>query len=123
MRSLWALLADAAVVLLFVLIGRSSHDEGNALLGVAATLWPFAAALALGWLATRAWRAPAAPVRTGLGLWAVTVIGAMALRAVSGAGTAVSFIVVTTLFLGAGLLGWRAVASWVLSRRAGSAAR
>lgn len=118
MRFLPAAAADTAVVVLFVLVGRSSHESGNALLGVASTLWPFAAALAAGWLATRAWRAPTAPLRTGAGVWAVTVIGAMALRALSGAGTAVPFIAVTALFLCAGLVGWRAAAFLAQSRRA-----
>ncbi|WP_199859909.1 DUF3054 domain-containing protein, partial [Thermobifida halotolerans] len=94
MRSLPAAVVDAAVVVLFVLIGRSSHGEANALLGVLTTLWPFAASLTLGWLVTRAWQLPAAPIRTGLGVWAITVAGGMALRALSGGGIAVPFIVV-----------------------------
>ncbi len=118
MRSLPAAVVDAAVVLLFVLIGRSSHGEANTLLDVVVTLWPFAASLTLGWLVTRAWRLPIAPLRTGLGVWAITVAAGMALRALSGGGIAVSFIAVTSLFLAAGLIGWRAVATLLLSRRA-----
>ena len=117
MRSLPAAGVDAAVVLLFVLIGRSSHGEANTLLDVVVTLWPFAASLTLGWLVTRAWRLPIAPLRTGLGVWAITVAAGMALRALSGGGIAVSFIAVTSLFLAAGLIGWRAAATLVLSRR------
>ncbi|HLU97061.1 MAG TPA: DUF3054 domain-containing protein [Thermobifida alba] len=118
MRSLPAAVVDAAVVLLFVLIGRSSHGEANTLLDVVVTLWPFAASLTLGWLVTRAWRLPIAPLRTGLGVWAITVAAGMALRALSGGGIAVSFIAVASLFLAAGLIGWRAVATLLLSRRA-----
>ncbi|GAB3207734.1 DUF3054 domain-containing protein [Marinactinospora endophytica] len=121
MRFPWAVLIDLVCVLAFVLIGRSSHGEGNALLGLATTLWPFAAALAAGWLLTRAWRAPAAVLRTGVGVWVVTVAGGMALRAVTDAGTAPSFVVVTSVFLGVTLLGWRAVATAVLRRRPGRA--
>lgn len=117
MRSLPAAVVDAAVVLLFVLIGRSSHGEANTLLDVVVTLWPFAASLTLGWLVTRAWRLPIAPLRTGLGVWAITVAAGMALRALSGGGIAVSFIAVASLFLAAGLIGWRAAATLLLSRR------
>lgn len=117
MRSLPAAIVDSAVVVLFVLIGRSSHGEDHALIDVAATLWPFAAGLALGWLVTRAWRLPVAPLRTGLGVWAITVAAGMALRALSGGGIAVTFIAVASLFLGTGLIGWRVVAALVLSRR------
>lgn len=47
---------DAVLVLVFVLIGRGSHDEGSALIGLLTTLWPFLAALLLGWVVTRSWR-------------------------------------------------------------------
>ena len=60
---------------------------------------------------------PVAPLRTGVGVWAITVAAGMALRALSGGGIAVSFIVVASLFLAAGLIGWRVVATLVLSRR------
>ena len=43
-------------------------------------------------------------------MWAGTVAGGQALRVVSGQGTAVAFIVVSLLFLGLFLLGWRLVA-------------
>src|SRR5690606_437097 len=117
MRSVPAAVVDAAVVVLFVLIGRSSHGEPNTLIDVVTTLWPFAASLALGWIVARAWQMPVAPLRTGVGVWAITVAAGMALRALSGGGIAVSFIVVASLFLAAGLIGWRVVATLVLSRR------
>jgi len=117
MRSVSAAVVDAAVVVLFVLIGRSSHGEPNTLIDVVTTLWPFAASLALEWIVARAWQMPVAPLRTGVGVWAITVAAGMALRALSGGGIAVSFIVVASLFLSAGLIGWRVVATLVLSRR------
>ena len=112
-----ALVADAVAVLVFVVIGRRSHDEGSALLGTLAVAWPFWVAGALGWAAVRGWRRPRAVWPTGVGVLAVTVVGGMALRALTGAGTEVSFVVVTTVVLAVLLLGWRAVAARVTARR------
>jgi hypothetical protein len=113
-RSIWiAALIDLAVVLAFVLAGRRTH-EGQALAGdmqgFATSAWPFVAGAAVGWLVTRAWRWPASPVRAGLGIWASTVVIGMLLRAISGQGTALPFVIVATLTLAALLIGWRVVA-------------
>src|SRR5699024_6506425 len=40
-----AALLDVLAVLAFVIAGRSSHAEGNALAGIATTAWPFLAGL------------------------------------------------------------------------------
>lgn len=104
---------DAALVVAFAAFGRATHDGdvlGAGGSGLLQTSWPFLAALVAGWLAVRAWRHPAAPVRTGLGVWAVTLAGGMLLRAVSGQGTAVPFLVVAALTLLAALVGWRLLA-------------
>lgn len=111
-----ALLADAALVVVFASIGRASHDEGLTAGGLAQTSWPFLSGLAAGWLATRAWRLPAAPVRTGLGVWTATVVIGMLLRALTGQGTAPAFIVVAAVSLLVLLVGWRGIATLV-SRR------
>ena len=111
-----ALLADAALVLVFVLIGRASHDE-NPVLGALVTLWPFLVGLLFGWLVSRAWHAPIAVVRTGIPVWASTVIVGMLLRWASGQGVQVSFIIVTCIVLAFFLLGWRLVAALVWRRR------
>jgi peptidoglycan/LPS O-acetylase OafA/YrhL len=100
---------DVVLVVVFVLIGRRNHDEGFALVGTVTTLWPFLAGLAVGWLGMRAWRSPTRVVWTGIGIWIATVAVGMALRAVSGQGTAFSFVVVATLVLGVFLIGWRAL--------------
>lgn len=101
---------DAVLVVVFVSIGRSSHAEGLDLAGVAGTAWPFVAALAVGWIVARAWRHPLAIWPTGVVVWAVTVVGGMLLRALSGQGTQFAFIIVATLTLAAFLLGWRLIA-------------
>jgi hypothetical protein len=111
-----AAILDAVLVVVFVSIGRSSHEEGLDLAGIAGTAWPFLAALVAGWLAARAWRHPLAVWPTGVIVWAVTVIGGMLLRVASGQGTQFAFIVVATLTLAAFLLGWRLIALLVTRR-------
>jgi hypothetical protein len=113
-RPVTALLLDVGCVLAFVAIGRASHHDGESLAGLASTAWPFLAGLALGLLATRAWRRPAAIVPAGLGAWLGTAVIGMLLRVVAGQGTAPAFIGVALAFLGLFLLGWRAVAAVLL---------
>jgi Protein of unknown function (DUF3054) len=111
-----AALLDVCCVLAFVAIGRASHHDGESLAGLASTAWPFLAGLALGLLATRAWRRPAAIVPAGLGAWLGAVVIGMLLRVAAGQGTAPAFIGVALAFLGLFLLGWRAVAAILFGR-------
>lgn len=115
-----ALLLDIVLVVVFAAIGRATHD-GDVLgpfgSGLATTAWPFVAALLIGWLVTRAWCRPTAVVRTGLPVWAITVALGMVLRALSGQGVAVAFIIVATITLAVFLLGWRGVARLAARRR------
>lgn len=112
-----ALLADALCVLVFAAVGRRSHAEGVTIPGVLETAWPFLAGLAAGWLvllaAGRA--AQAAAPAAALVLWPATVAVGMGLRALTGQGTALAFVIVATLFTGATLAGWR-VGARALSR-------
>lgn len=112
---------DAGAIVLFSAIGRASHEEGvlgaNGV-GLATTAWPFLAGAAAGWLIARGWRRPCDWKRTGTVVWACTLVGGMALRAASGQGVQVSFVVVAGAFLGAALMGWRVV-SGVIARRRG----
>lgn len=118
MRIATGLALDAALICLFAAIGRRNHGENSALLAVASTAWPFLAGMTAAWLfflfASR--RAPLS-VRDGIPVWLAAVAVGMMLRSLTGAGTAVSFIMVATLFLGAGLLGWRALAALISRRR------
>ncbi|WP_157002354.1 DUF3054 domain-containing protein [Agromyces laixinhei] len=117
-----ALLLDAVLVIVFVSIGRRTHAEGIDFAGIAGTTWPFLAALVSGWLVARAWRHPLAVWPTGVTVWAVTVLGGMLLRVVSGQGTQFAFIIVATLTLAAFLLGWRLIALLVTRRSRARAA-
>jgi hypothetical protein len=112
-----AAIADVALVLLFVLIGRSSHDEGFSVLGTLNTLWPFLAGLVIGWLIVRAWRRPATVIRAGVPVWIATVAIGMLFRVISGQGVEVSFVIVAAIVLGVFLLGWRAVVAWITRAR------
>lgn len=92
---------DLSVVLVFAALGRRFHDGG--LTGVLETAWPFVVGLLVG----HAFARGSADWRAGLVVWIPTVVGGMVLRQLTGDGTAWSFVLVATGFLGAGLLGWR----------------
>lgn len=111
-----AVLLDLLAVLVFVAVGRRSHDESSAITGFLRTLWPFVTGAALGWLVSRGWRAGAALRPTGLAVWLCAVAGGMLLRAASGQGVAASFVVVATIVLGVFFLGWRAAVALRRSR-------
>lgn len=107
---------DLLAVIVFVLIGRASHGEG--ILGLLVTLWPFAVGLLVGHvLALVLGQRETRSVRwAGVVVWVSTVVVGMVLRAVSGQGVQLSFVIVTVLVLAALLLGWRFVA-WLIARR------
>ena len=107
MRGFLAVVADAALVLVFVLIGRHAHHVSGGLAGLVSIAWPFLAGLGIGELAARSWRRPAAIAPTGVIVWLSTVAGGMTLRVLAGQGTTIVFIAVALAFLGLFLLGWR----------------
>lgn len=108
---------DLTAVAVFTLIGRRTHEEPLDLGGWWDTAWPFVTGLVIGWvvvaLSSRAW-----PTRIwhGATVWIATVFGGMALRDMGGQGTALSFVIVATIFVGVTLLGWRLVL-WAVDRR------
>ena len=106
-----AAVVDAVLVLVFAGVGRASHAEQNPVVGAVMTALPFLVGGALGWALVR-WRSHRWAVDLGPGLvvWAAAVVVGMLLRAITRQGTAASFIVVATLFLGVVLLGWRYLA-------------
>ena len=112
-----ALAVDLVALLVFVAIGRRSHDEGSAVTEFINTAAPFVIALMLGWLTSRAWTSPIAPA-TGAVIWAETIVLGMLLRRFAfDRGTAVSFIIVAAVFLGVCLIGWRAIVELVRRRQ------
>ena len=114
--SLVAVAVDIVCVLVFVVIGRNTHDSGGAVTGALETAAPFLIALVPGWLA--AYRLGLSRVIAGLVVWPVTVAVGMALRhLVFDRGTATPFVVVASLFLALTLVGWRAIAGVLTGRR------
>jgi uncharacterized membrane protein YoaK (UPF0700 family) len=113
-----AAVADLAVVVVFVVIGRRSHHQDAGLAGFLRVWWPFAVGLLVAWLVTGLSRAPLAWKRA-VAAWLVTVVAGMALRiVVEDRDLSVAFTVVTSVFLGAGMLGWRGVLQLVRAQRA-----
>jgi uncharacterized membrane protein (GlpM family) len=105
-----AVFCDVFAVVAFTAVGRRNHDEGSAVPGVIGTALPFLIGLAIAWLVVRAWRRPAA-LLTGITIWPITVLAGMVLRRlVFDRGTATSFVIVATVFLGACFVGWRRAA-------------
>ena len=110
---------DTFAIVLFAAIGRREHDQGGGLVDVFETAAPFLFGLAVAWLVVRAWRHPLS-VYVGLAIWPLTVLVGMITRnLVFDRGTAASFVVVATLFIGACLVGWR-LAWRLISRRRSS---
>lgn len=121
-RLAFPLIADVVSIAIFTAIGRANHDEALSFTGFLTTLWPFLAGAAIGWgvaaaIANGRGFNPAVLWPTGVIVWISTVVLGMALRAVSGQGTAVPFIIVATLATALLLLGWRAVAYLITRNR------
>ncbi|RDI46800.1 DUF3054 domain-containing protein [Nocardia mexicana] len=119
MKKLVPFVIDALLVIVFCAIGRRSHHEA-VITGLLLTLWPFGTGLVVGWLLA-AWIGARGEITaalrrfdawalwpTGVVVWLSTLIIGMAMRVVSGQGTAGSFIVVAATVLALFLLGWRA---------------
>ena len=108
---------DVACIVLFVVLGRRSHDEDGSIVSSSASVAaPFLIALAVGWLLARAWRNPTA-LGTVAVIWVVTVALGMVLRnLVFDRGTAASFIVVASIVTFVLLYGWRLLYNRVLAR-------
>jgi hypothetical protein len=118
-RDAWpvAVLGDVAAVLVFALIGRANHDESVGPHGVWHTAWPFLLGAALGLAATAYARVSPTAVRAGVRVWVWTLVIGMVVRAATGAGTAVAFVIVAAVVLAVFLVGWRAALVWRTWRR------
>lgn len=108
-RTATALGLDVVFVLIFAAIGRINH--GDSVLGTPLTALPFLVGTGVGWFAVRrlSGRDPLT-VGPGITVWACTLVLGMLLRAITGAGVALSFLIVATLVLGILLIGWRLIA-------------
>jgi hypothetical protein len=113
-RNAWpiAVVADALVVLVFAAVGRSNHHESAGPAGVWHTAWPFLLGTAIALGLTAFTRADPLALGVGVRVWLWTVVIGMVVRASLGEGTALSFVVVATIVLGALFLGWRFALGW-----------
>ena len=116
-----ALGLDVLSVMVFVVIGRRSHDEGSPVAGVLETAAPFLIGIGAAWLIVRAWRWPFA-LLTGLVIWPITLlVGMMCRNLIFGRSTPTSFVIVATVFFGLCFVGWRIAARALTRRRQRSA--
>jgi hypothetical protein len=109
-------LVDVLAVLVFAAIGRRSHEEGLAIVGIVEVAAPFLVGALVGALAIRSWRDPLA-LRTGLAVWVGAVVVGLALRAALLGRLPVSFAIVATVSLAVLVLGWRGVVRGIMAVR------
>ena len=102
---------DALAILAFATFGRRSHQEGVSIAGVLSVAWPFLVGWAVGATATGLWRDPRSPV-LATRAFAVALPVAFALRAVSGRGLAIAFVIVAVVTTGLLLVGRRRLLRW-----------
>ena len=106
-RTAAAAVADIVVIVVFVAIGRRNHAEGETVDAIFTVAAPFLIALAVGWIAARAWTRPM-QVEAAFVIWPITVALGMLMRnLVFDRGTALPFIIVATIVTGVFLVGWR----------------
>ncbi len=110
------LLVDLVAVLAFVTLGRRSHDEGAALVGIVSTAWPFVTGALVGEAVVAAVRQDPRALRSGAVVVAGCLLTGLPLRRLAGDGTPVPFVLVATTVLVLFVLGWR-VALRVAGRR------
>ena len=104
-----AFAVDAALILVFAIIGRGEHDRAASIAGLFATAGPFLAGLAISWVVAFVWRHPFGFLRAGLPVWIGTVALGMLFRILTDQGTALPFVLVAAGTLFAFLAGWRAL--------------
>jgi hypothetical protein len=110
-----AFAADAVAVIVFAAVGRASHAESDDILGLLATIAPFAVGLVASWT-TPIVRAQPSGLRAGLVALAGTAVLGLLLRFAFTDRLPLSFAVVTIVSLGVLMLGWRALSLLVAAR-------
>ncbi|GHD12641.1 DUF3054 domain-containing protein [Zhihengliuella salsuginis] len=119
MRTSWiiSLAVDAALIIVFALLGRQTHEHGLTLAGIAQTAAPFLLALLAMASMTRY---PETHLRfwpQGVMTWLGVVAFGLALRVIFGATAATPFVIVTVITLGVLLMGRRAVSRLIARPR------
>ena len=109
-------LVDVLAVLVFAAIGRRSHEESAAIVGVLEVAAPFLVGGLVGAAVARSWRDPLS-WRAGIAVWLGAVIIGLALRAVLLERLPLSFAIVATVSLAVLVLGWRGVVRGIMAVR------
>ncbi len=112
-RPVAAFVVDVVLVVVFAAIGRASHSEQQPVVGALLTAWPFLVGTGIAWAVVRL-RRKRWPLEVGPGItvWFSTLVFGMLLRLATGQGTALAFVGVAALTLGAFIVGWRALVDW-----------
>lgn len=118
MSRLASLLIDAVLVIVFAVIGMSSHSEALSLSGIWRTAWPFLAGAAIGWLIIALTRRAGWGLPAGIVIWLCTVVLGLAFRHLSNQGLSMPFPMIAAVVLAVFLLGWRFVARLMIKQRA-----
>ena len=101
-----AFLLDLLCVVVFATVGTINHGTDTGVGGILYVCTPFVMALLAAHVAGLAERART--LTAGMLIWVFTVAVGMVLRNVAfNRGTATSFVVVASVFLGVTMLGWR----------------
>lgn len=115
MARLLALVADLALVILFVVIGRATHGGALDLEGLQRTGLPFLAGTLMAWVGFMLKRQTGLTLRNGLIVWAMTLVLGLTFRLLIGDTAEIAFVIVAALVLAAFLIGWRFIL-WLLRR-------
>ena len=116
MRTRALALIDLLAVLVFAAIGRRSHEEDLAVVGIVEVAAPFLVGALVGAVLGRSWREPLS-WRSGVAVWLGAVVIGMLLRWAFVDTPPLSFVVVATISLAVLVLGWRGVVRAVTAVR------
>ncbi|MEO6956117.1 MAG: DUF3054 domain-containing protein [Antricoccus sp.] len=118
MSRIASLVTDAVLVVVFAVIGMSSHSETLSAAGIWHTAWPFLAGAAIGWVVVLITRRPGPGLLAGGIVWVSTVVLGLIFRHLSNQGLSMPFPIIAAVVLAVFLLGWRFVARLMMSQRA-----
>lgn len=116
LTQLWGYPIDLIIVIGFWVAYSAAQDQPLTLVVLLPIIFPFWLALTMAWLVVRRGER-ALHLGHALTVWLFTLVGGMVLRNLSGPPTAAPLIVVATMVLTFGLLGWRLIGFLILRTR------
>lgn len=115
MTRIAAIVADLALVVVFVIIGRASHAQPLDFDGIQRTALPFLAGTLMAWIGFMLKKHSGLTLMNGVFVWAMTLVLGILFRLLLGDTAEFGFVIVAALVLAAFLIGWRAV-RWLVQR-------